>query len=148
MSYIFPPEGFVVVAICFIMLISQCGTVLSRRGTVAIGKVNTTIELSREGSERKGGEEACLCRAGVNGEIKLGSGGQLILTSMEICRDLAPLKLAIHWNHHLFCTMRENINLSLDLRLYLLVSHKENVAVYSASAKKLYIFDCEDMQYI
>lgn len=111
MSYIFPPEGFVVVAICFIMLISQCGTVLSRRGTVAIGKVNTTIELSREGSERKGGEEACLCRAGVNGEIKLGSGGQLILTSMEICRDLPPLKLAIHWNQHLFCTMRENINL-------------------------------------
>ena len=50
LSHIFPPEGFVV-AICFIMLISQCGTVLSRRGTVAIGKVNTTIELSREGSE-------------------------------------------------------------------------------------------------
>lgn len=58
MSYIFPPEGFVVVAICFIMLISQCGTVLSRRGTVAIGKVNTTIELSREGSEE--GRRGCL----------------------------------------------------------------------------------------
>lgn len=58
MSHIFPPEGFVV-AICFIMLISQCGTVLSRRGTVAIGKVNTTIELSGEGSE-EGGEGLCL----------------------------------------------------------------------------------------
>ena len=61
MSYIFPPEGFVV-AICFIMLISQCGTVLSWRGTVnsavAIGKVNTTIELSREGSEE--GRRGCL----------------------------------------------------------------------------------------
>ena len=59
-SYIFPPEGFVV-AICFIMLISQLGTVLSWRGTVAIGKVNTTIELSSEG-EREGGAG----RAGVS----------------------------------------------------------------------------------
>ena len=96
MSHIFPPEGFVV-AICFIMLISQCGTVLSRRGTVAIGKVNTTIELSREGSEEGGGLCLLVC-AGANGEIKLGSGGQLILTSMEICPDLP--KLAINWNQH------------------------------------------------
>lgn len=38
--------------------------------------------------------------AGANGEIKLGSGGQLILTSMEICPDLPPPKLAINWNQH------------------------------------------------
>ena len=55
-SYIFPPEGFVV-AICFIMLISQLGTVLSWRGRVAIGKVNTTIELSSEGERERGREE-------------------------------------------------------------------------------------------
>ena len=53
----------------------------------------------------------------MNWEIKLGSGGQLILTSMEICRDLAPLKLAIHRSQHLPCTMRENINLLLDVEL-------------------------------
>ena len=63
MSHIFPPEGFVV-AICFIMLISQCGTVLSRRGTVAIGKVNTTIELSKRGERggRGGTMPACVVR--------------------------------------------------------------------------------------
>ena len=32
----------------------------------------------------------------MNGEIKLGSGGQLILTSMEICPDLAPRSEIAH----------------------------------------------------
>ena len=80
---------------------------------MAIGKVNTTIELKRRGERGRERTDACLCCAGVNGEIKLGSGGQLILTSMEICRDLAPRKLAIHRSQHLLCTMRENINLNL-----------------------------------
>ena len=68
MAQIFPPEGFVV-AICFIMLISQCGTVLRRRGTVAIGKVNTTIELSREG--RRLGLYIAWCRCEWGDKVRL-----------------------------------------------------------------------------